>query len=71
MQFMKIAFIGLVAGSTIWATASTALKRGVKPVVYPKGISLRQGSLQGVHSQVVPGRKRGRTHRGGVMSAGK
>ena len=71
MQFMKIAFIGLVAGSTIWATASTALKRGVKPAIYPKGISLRQDSIQGVHSQVFPGRKRGRIHRGGGMSAGK
>ena len=71
MQFMKIAFIGLVAGSTIWATASTALKHGVKPVVYPKGISLRQDSLQGVHGPILPRQKGGRMHRGGGMSAGK
>ena len=71
MQFLKIMFIGLVAGSTIWATASTALKRGVKPAAYPRGISLRQDSLQGVHSLLVPGRKGSRMHRGGGMSAGK
>ncbi len=71
MQFMKIAFIGLVAGSTIWATASTALKRGVKPAAYPKGISLRQDSLQGLHSPVFLRQKGGRIHRGGGMSAGK
>ncbi len=70
MQFMKIVFIGLVAGSTIWATATTALKQGVKPAAYPRGISLRQDSLQGVHAPLIPGRK-GRTHRGGGMSAGK
>jgi len=70
MQFMKIVFIGLVAGSTIWATAATALKQGVKPAAYPRGISLRQDSLQGVHAPLVPGRK-GRMHRGGGMSAGK
>lgn len=67
---MKIVFIGLVAGSTIWATAATALKQGVKPAAYPRGISLRQDSLQGVHALPVPGRK-GRMHRGGGMSAGK
>jgi len=71
MQFMKILFIGLVAGSTIWATASTALKRGVKPAAYPRGISLRQDSLQGVHTPLIPGRHSGRIHRGGGMSAGK
>lgn len=70
MQFLKILFIGLAAGSTIWATASTVLKRGVQPVVYPRGISLRQDSLQGVHAPLIPGRK-GRIHRGGGMSAGK
>jgi len=71
MQFLKILFIGLVAGSTIWATASTALKRGVKPAAYPRGISLRQDSLQGVHTPLIPGRRSGRIHRGGGMSAGK
>ena len=71
MQFMKILFIGLVAGSTIWATAATALKRGVKPAAYPRGISLRQDSLQGVHAPLIPGRRSGRIHRGGGMSAGK
>jgi len=71
MQFMKIIFIGLVAGSTIWATTTTALKRGVRPAAYPQGISLRQGSLQGIHSPILPGRRGGRVHRGGGMSAGK
>ena len=71
MRFMKIAFIGLVAGSTIWATASTALKRGIKPVLYPKGISLRQDSLQGIHARVFPMHRGGRRHMGGGMSAGK
>ena len=71
MQFLKIAFIGLVASSTIWATASTLLKRGVTPAAYPQGVSLRQGSLQGVHEPLVPGRKRSRLHRGGGMRAGK
>ena len=70
MQFMKILFIGLVAGSTIWATAATALKQGVQPAAYPRGISLRQDSLQGVHAPQIPGRKV-RRHRGGGMSAGK
>jgi hypothetical protein len=71
MQFMKIMLIGLVAGSTIWATAATALKRGVTPAAYPRGVSLRQDSLQGVHSPLIPGRKTGRVHRGGGLSAGK
>ena len=71
MQFLKLALIGLVAGSTIWAAASTVLKRGVTPAAYPRGISLRQDSLQGVHAPLIPGRKRGRLHRGGGMSAGK
>lgn len=71
MQFIKIAFIGLVAGSTIWATASTTLKRGVTRAAYPRGISLRQDSLQGVHAPLIPGRRGGRIHRGGGMSAGK
>ena len=71
MQFIKIVFIGLVAGSTIWATAATVLKRGVRPATYPQGINLRQDSLQGVHSLMLPGRSGGRIHRGGGMSAGK
>ncbi|MGD8242751.1 MAG: hypothetical protein PVF59_08000 [Desulfobacterales bacterium] len=71
MPFLRVAFITLLAGGTIWATAATIRKSGIPNVRHPQGISLREDSLQGRRAGVFPGMMRTRTHRGGGLRSGK
>ena len=70
MNFLRFGLIGIIAFSTIWAAQATYRKTGVRDVMYPKGISLRQDSIRGTHAGLYPG-GRVRTHRGGGLHGGK
>ncbi len=69
MSFLRVAFITLIAGSTIWAATATIRKSGIPHVRHPQGISLREDSIQGRRAGVFPGVIR--THRGGGLRSGK
>ena len=71
MPFLRVAFITLLAGSTIWAATSTIRKSGIPSVRHPQGISLREDSVQGRRAGVFPMRMGARTHRGGGLRSGK
>ncbi len=71
MPFLRVAFITLIAGSTIWAAATTIRKSGIPSVKHPQGISLREDSVQGRRAGVFPGLMRTRTHRGGGLRGHK
>lgn len=70
MNFLRFGLIGVIACSTIWAAQATYRKTGVRDVMYPQGISLRQESIRTAHAGVFPA-SRVRTHRGGGLRGGK
>ena len=69
MQMMRVVLIALLAGSTIWAGASTYRKSGVRTVTHPEGISLRNESAPIARGgALVAG---SRAFRGGGLARGK
>ena len=71
MRFMKIAIIGVLVGTTLWASVSTWRHSSVGTVAFPQGVSLRQESLQPGGAPVIPGAPRRRSHLGGGLRGGK
>jgi len=72
MRFIKtLLLITILGGGTVFAGYATFKGFGVQTAMYPKGISIRDTSVQGSRPGVVPFGRGPRVHRGGGLSRGK